>query len=130
MNTMNSQLEQLSIREKALKLSLLPTNYGVFAEIGAGQEVVNHFFNAGAASGTITKAISACDMTSSDSVYDEMQKYVSANVSRVCSMLNSMISPKIFPILDYQTQLIQTITPIADKPVDRSITQDGLGIGV
>ncbi len=74
---MKNQLEHLSIQEKALKLNLQPTTYGVFAEIGAGQEVVNHFFNAGAASGTIAKAISAYDMTISDSVYGETQKYVS-----------------------------------------------------
>lgn len=83
---MKSELEQLSIREKALRLNLQPTTYGVFAEIGAGQEVVNHFFNAGAASGTIAKAISAYDMTISDSVYGETQKYVSRE--RVESMLD------------------------------------------
>ncbi|MFK7785321.1 MAG: hypothetical protein AB8B56_09400 [Crocinitomicaceae bacterium] len=83
---MKNQLEQLSTQEKALELNLQPTTYGVFAEIGAGQEVVNHFFNAGAASGTIAKAISAYDMTVSDAVYGETRKYVSRE--RVESMLD------------------------------------------
>lgn len=83
---MKNQLEQITTREKALKLNLQPSIYGVFAEIGAGQEVVNQFFNAGAASGTIAKAISAYDMTISDSIYGETRKYVSRE--RVESMLD------------------------------------------
>lgn len=85
-NDMKKRLEHISTREKALKLNLQPTIYGVFAEIGAGQEVVNQFFNAGAASGTIAKSISAYDMTISDSIYGETSKYVSRD--RVQSMLD------------------------------------------
>lgn len=83
---MKEKLKELTIQEKALKLNLQPTIYGVFAEIGAGQEVVNQFFKAGAASGTIAKSISAYDMTLSDSIYGETKKYVSRE--RVESMLN------------------------------------------
>ena len=43
--------------------------YGTFAEIGAGQETVRHFFRAGGASGTIAKAMSAYDKDFSDAVY-------------------------------------------------------------
>ncbi|MFT6245733.1 MAG: hypothetical protein ACJA0U_001671 [Salibacteraceae bacterium] len=82
---MEKYLEQFTTREKALKLNLQPTIYGVFAEVGAGQEVVNQFFNAGSASGTIAKSISAYDMTISDSIYGETRKYVSRD--RVESML-------------------------------------------
>jgi len=83
---MKSKLEVLSTEEKALALNLQPSIYGVFAEIGAGQEVANHFFKAGAASGTIAKTISAYDMIVSDSIYGTTKKYVSKE--RVQSMLN------------------------------------------
>ena len=43
--------------------------YGTFAEIGAGQETVRHFFRAGGASGTIAKAMSAYDKDFSDAIY-------------------------------------------------------------
>lgn len=82
---MKSHLKNISTLEKALELNLQPSIYGAFAEIGAGQEVANQFFKAGAASGTIAKTISTYDMTVSDSVYGETNKYVSK--SRVESML-------------------------------------------
>jgi hypothetical protein len=63
--------------QKARILNLQPTIYGTFAEIGGGQEVVNHFFKAGAASGTIAKSISAYDMAVSDVHYGKTEKYVS-----------------------------------------------------
>ena len=39
----------LSPTQKALQINLDPNIYGTFAEIGAGQEVVRHFFRAGGA---------------------------------------------------------------------------------
>lgn len=64
--------------QKALKINLDDKIYGTFAEIGAGQEVVGHFFKAGAASGTVAKSISAYDMIFSDSIYgkEESGRYV------------------------------------------------------
>lgn len=59
----------LTTTQKALQLNLDPEIYGTFAEIGAGQEVVRHFFRAGAASGTIAKAMSAYDKDFSDAIY-------------------------------------------------------------
>jgi len=47
--------------QKALQINLDPELYGTFAEIGAGQEVVRHFFRAGGASGSIAKTMSAYD---------------------------------------------------------------------
>lgn len=67
----------LSVRQKALKINLLPDIYGTFAEIGAGQDVAGHFFKAGGASGTIAKTISAYDMTVSDLIYGKSGRYVS-----------------------------------------------------
>ncbi|WP_439509613.1 hypothetical protein [Marinimicrobium koreense] len=63
-------------REKALKVNLEDTRYGSFAEIGAGQEVVRWFFQAGGAAGTIAKSISAYDMTVSDAIYGKCARYV------------------------------------------------------
>jgi hypothetical protein len=65
-----------SSREKALAFNLDPRRYGTFAEIGAGQEVVRWFFQAGGASGTIAKSISAYDMTVSDAIYGNTPRYV------------------------------------------------------
>ncbi|WP_166332713.1 nicotinamide mononucleotide adenylyltransferase [Sphingobacterium chungjuense] len=66
-------------KRKALKINLTPEFYGTFAEIGAGQEVARNFFEAGAASGTIAKTMSAYDMTFSDAIYgaEESGRYVS-----------------------------------------------------
>lgn len=77
----------LSLRQKALKINLAKKFYGTFAEIGAGQEVARHFFQAGGASGSIAKTISAYDMTFSDSIYgkDPNGRYVSQ--SRLLKMM-------------------------------------------
>ncbi len=67
----------LTTREKALDLNLKSHIYGSFAEIGAGQEVANHFFKAGAASGSVAKTMSAYDMAVSDAAYGKTKRYVS-----------------------------------------------------
>lgn len=59
----------LSTAQKALKINLNENVYGTFAEIGAGQEVVRHFFRAGGASGTVAKTMSAYDKDFSDAIY-------------------------------------------------------------
>ena len=59
----------LSAAQKALRVNLNSNIYGSFAEIGAGQETVRHFFRAGGASGTIAKAMSAYDKDFSDAIY-------------------------------------------------------------
>lgn len=67
----------LSTYEKALALNLDPSQYGVFAEIGAGQETANWFFRVSASAGTVAKSISAYDMTMSDALYGKTSRYVS-----------------------------------------------------
>lgn len=57
------------IKDKALRINLNENIYGTFAEIGAGQETVRHFFRAGGSSGTIAKAMSAYDKDFSDAIY-------------------------------------------------------------
>tara|TARA_Y100000766_G_scaffold284515_1_gene303372 strand:+ start:1152 stop:2606 length:1455 start_codon:yes stop_codon:yes gene_type:complete len=68
----------LSAAQKALNINLDQHIYGTFSEIGAGQEVVRHFFRSGGASGTIAKAMSAYDMDVSDAIYgkEESGRYV------------------------------------------------------
>ena len=61
--------EIFSIKRKALRLNLDRSIYGTLAEIGGGQEVARAFFQAGGASGTVAKSISAYDKTFSDSFY-------------------------------------------------------------
>ncbi|MEM9079141.1 MAG: TonB-dependent receptor [Verrucomicrobiota bacterium] len=68
--------ETLTTLDKALQVNLDPKRYGTFAEIGAGQEVVRWFFQAGGAAGTISKSISAYDMKVSDAIYGKCQRYV------------------------------------------------------
>src|ERR1700740_506664 len=54
--------ELLTTNRKALTINLDEPKYGTFAEIGAGQEVARHFFQAGGAAGTGAKSISAYDL--------------------------------------------------------------------
>lgn len=84
--------EIFETNRKALKINLNADIYGTFAEIGAGQEVARNFFEAGAASGTIAKTISAYDMTFSDAIYgvEESGRYVSR--TRLNKMLNHEFS--------------------------------------
>lgn len=70
-----------SLKDKALRINLNENIYGTFAEIGAGQETVRHFFRAGGASGTIAKAMSAYDKSFSDAIYgtEDDRRYVTEN---------------------------------------------------
>lgn len=85
----DKKIEQVpSIKDKALRINLNENIYGTFAEIGAGQETVRHFFRAGASSGTIAKAMSAYDKDFSDAIYgiEDDSRYVTE--SRLRKMLS------------------------------------------
>lgn len=69
-------IKKLNTTEKALQLNLEESIYGTIAEIGGGQEVAGHFFEAGAASGSIAKTMSAYDMNFSDAIYGKCDRYV------------------------------------------------------
>jgi hypothetical protein len=69
--------DRLDTHQKALRVNMDPTKYGVFAEIGAGQEVARWFFRVGGAAGTIAKSMSAYDMIISDAIYGTSKRYVS-----------------------------------------------------
>ncbi|MFM9825982.1 TonB-dependent receptor [Flavobacterium sp.] len=81
-----------SIKDKALRINLNENIYGTFAEIGAGQETVRHFFRAGGSSGTIAKATSAYDKDFSDVIYgiEADGRYVTE--SRVKKMLSHEVN--------------------------------------
>lgn len=69
--------EATSPHQKALRINREARWYGTFAEIGAGQEVARWFFQAGGASHTVAKTISAYDMAVSDAIYGPAERYVS-----------------------------------------------------
>lgn len=88
----DKEIEQIpSISDKALRINLNDNIYGTFAEIGAGQETVRHFFRAGGSSGTIAKAMSAYDKDFSDAIYgiEDDGRYVTE--SRLRKMLQHEI---------------------------------------
>lgn len=76
----------LTTNRKALAINLDGRLYGTIAEIGAGQEVARIFFQAGGASGSIAKTMSAYDMTVSDAIYGKAPRYVSRE--RLVKMLD------------------------------------------
>ena len=85
----DKEIQQIpSIKDKALRINLNEHIYGTFAEIGAGQETVRHFFRSGGSSGTIAKAMSAYDKDFSDAIYgiEEDGRYVTE--SRLKKMLS------------------------------------------
>src|SRR6478609_8971967 len=89
----DKQIEQIpSIKDKALRINLNENVYGTFAEIGAGQETVRHFFRAGGSSGTIAKAMSAYDKDFSDAIYgvEDDGRYVTE--SRLKKMLTHEVN--------------------------------------
>ncbi|MBI4906702.1 MAG: TonB-dependent receptor [Acidobacteria bacterium] len=85
-DTDRDERPRLGAHQKALKINLDPLRYGTFAEIGAGQEVARWFFKVGAAAGSISKTISAYDMTVSDAIYGKCKRYVSRE--RLQSMMD------------------------------------------
>lgn len=78
-----------SVKNKTLRLNLNENIYGSFAEIGAGQETVRHFFRAGDASDTVAKTLSAYDKDFSDAIYgpEPQGRYVTE--ARLMSMLDT-----------------------------------------
>lgn len=84
--------QKLTPKQKALAVNLDPNIYGTFAEIGAGQETVRHFFRAGGASQTIAKAMSAYDKDFSDAIYGKEVKNRYVTQNRLRKMLRYEVS--------------------------------------
>ena len=78
----------ISVENKCARINQNENIYGTFAEIGAGQETVRHFFRARNPKGTIAKTLSAYDKDFSDAIYglDPQNRYVTEN--RLKSMLD------------------------------------------
>jgi len=81
--------ESIPINRKALKINLDSDFYGSFAEIGGGQEVARHFFQAGGASGTVAKTISAYDKKFSDILYNNGKSCRYVSEDRLLKMLDA-----------------------------------------
>jgi len=81
--------EILSTNRKALRINLDNSIYGTFAEIGGGQEVARNFFQAGGASGTVAKSISAYDKQFSDYIYNENHEGRYVSEDRLLKMLDT-----------------------------------------
>jgi hypothetical protein len=98
-------------QQKALEINLTERLYGTFAEIGAGQEVVRWFFQAGGAAGTIAKSISAYDMTVSDAIYGPSARYVSRE--------------RLQTMLDYEFRLLrERLSPLRGPTTDFFVFSD------
>ncbi len=95
---------QPAISDKALRINLNKDIYGTFAEIGAGQETVRHFFRAGGSSRTIAKAMSAYDKSFSDAIYtvEDDKRYVTET--------------RLKKMLTYETRLIEERISREDNP--------------
>lgn len=63
----------LSTKEKSVQINLYSDFYGSIAEIGGGQETARHLFQAGGASNTVAKTVSAYDKSFSDHFYSDGQ---------------------------------------------------------
>ena len=86
----------LETEQKALEINLNDKIYGSFAEIGAGQEVARHFFQVGAAAGTIAKTISAYDKVMSDKIYG-----IESTGRYVCEA-------RVYKMLDHEYELMES----------------------
>ena len=88
--------QALETEQKALEINLDDSIYGTFSEIGAGQEVARHFFQVGAAAGTIAKSMSAYDKVYSDQIYG-----IEATGRYVCES-------RIYKMLDHEYELMES----------------------
>ena len=116
----------LDTQQKALAINLDRRKYGVFAEIGAGQEVARWFFRAGAASGTVAKSMSAYDMEVSDAIYGESVRYVSQD--RLRHMLDhewALLQKRLVPSRGKDTRFFVYANTVAARSYSRA--EDGLG---
>ena len=97
----------LSTKEKSVHININSTYYGAIAEIGGGQETARHLFQAGGASNTVAKSISAYDKLFSDHFYnqgtpsryvaeDRLRKMVDYEYDELIEILDKKNSQKFF----------------------------------
>ncbi|MFZ4455323.1 MAG: hypothetical protein ACOYOT_03800 [Bacteroidales bacterium] len=97
----------LSTKEKSVRINIESIFYGAIAEIGGGQETARHLFQAGGASNTVAKSISAYDKLFSDHFYnqgtpsryvaeDRVKKMVDYEYNELVEILDKKNSRKFF----------------------------------
>jgi len=97
----------LSTKEKSVRINLNSAYYGSVAEIGGGQETARHLFQAGGASNSIAKSISAYDKSFSDHFYndgtparyvaeDRLRKMVDYEYDELIKILDEKSAKKFF----------------------------------
>ena len=100
-------MKTLSTKEKSVHINIDSQYYGTIAEIGGGQETARHLFQAGGASNTIAKSISAYDKLFSDHFYnqgaparyvaeDRLRKMVSYEYNELIKILDHKNPQKFF----------------------------------
>ncbi len=117
--------------DKALYLNQDTQVYGTFAEIGAGQEVARFFFQAGKASQTIAKTISAYDMIYSDEIYgkEKTGRYVCE--SRLNKMLDkeySLLLKRLAPIRGKNTTFFAFANTVATGDQKKRFSHGWMGV--
>src|SRR5580693_3031050 len=120
--------EKLNSGQKALQINLDAKKYGVFAEIGAGQEVARWFFYVGKASGTVAKTISAYDMAVSDAIYGASDRYVSRK--RLQSMLDleyGLLVKRLDPTLGDRRTFFTFANTVTTKHIPKPGDEGGHG---
>ena len=80
-------MKKFSSKEKAVKINIESIHYGTVAEIGGGQETARHLFQAGGASNSIAKTVSAYDKLFSDHFYNEDMPSRHVSEDRLCKMV-------------------------------------------
>jgi len=99
--------DKLSTKEKSVQININSKYYGAIAEIGGGQETARHLFQAGGASNTVAKSISAYDKSFSDHFYnqgtpsryvaeDRLQKMLDYEYGELIEILDHKIEKKFF----------------------------------
>lgn len=111
----------LSTLDKARVINLDTSIYGSFAEIGAGQETTRFFFQAGKASQTIAKTMSAYDMIFSDAIYgkEKTGRYVCE--SRLLKMLDkeyNLLEARLGNVRGKDTKFFAFANTVAAKSVN------------
>ena len=97
----------LTTKQKSVQINLHSNYYGTIAEIGGGQETARHLFQAGGASNTVAKTISAYDKSFSDHFYnhgaparyvaeDRVKKMVDYEYSELLKILSQKSDQKFF----------------------------------
>ncbi len=80
-------MDVLSTKEKAVKININSGYFGTIAEIGGGQETARHLFQAGGASNSIAKSVSAYGKEFSDHYYGQGTDIRYVGRDRLCHML-------------------------------------------